>query len=114
MNDYVNAIPKVLEQFSNVLSKLSNESIVLSYTGNHCLVDGGKYSVEFKTVKIPSSVIPKPTQTCPDDVNGYYMVTRILLGTTILSDTENGYPFSDDEIKKLVNSNIWLYIEPIK
>lgn len=112
MENYVGVIPLLLEQISKVLSDLSGETIVLSHTGNHCLADNGKLSIEIEEINLSSSVISKPTSSYPLDDDGFYRVNRIRLSNIILGDTQKGYPFSDEEIKILIKGvDTWAYFK---
>lgn len=115
MDNYImNAIPEVIQQISKVLSDESGQLINLVYTGKSVPTEVG-LSVEFQDIDIPSHLISPPVPSNPNDKDGFYRVTRIRLGETILRDTYNGCPFSDDEIKLLLKANgKWGYHQLVK
>ena len=113
-NCYIREILTILSQISKVLSDESGQTINLSYTGNAISAEGG-LSVEFQEIDIPSNLISNPVPPYPNDKDGYYKVTRIRLGTTILNDTVCGTPFTDNEIKSLITApGKWGYYPLVK
>ncbi|MCQ2301090.1 MAG: hypothetical protein MJZ94_00515 [Bacteroidales bacterium] len=115
MENFLFAIPTVLNQISKVLSDMCGQSITLFPTGKQCINENGKCSIEIKEISIPNTAISQPNPSCPQDTDGFYKVNRIRLGTTIFGDTAKGCPFSDEEIQSVIKgSDTWAYYEPIK
>lgn len=112
MENFLFAIQTVLTQISTVLSNMCGQSITLVSTGNQCVNGNGKYSIEIKEISIPNTVISQPNPACPQDTDGFYKVNRIRLEKDILDDTAKGFPFSDEDIKTVVNGiGAWAYYE---
>jgi len=114
MENIVYSIPTVLNQVAKVLSYLSNQTLIMNFTGNYCPDSNGKLSIEFCEIEIPSSIISKPNPQFSQDKKGFYKVNRIRLGKNILDDTAKGFPYSDDEIITVIKKlNVWAYYEKI-
>lgn len=110
MCNYSGAICEILKQISVVLFRESGQNVNLRYTGNMCPDGNGKISVEIDEVDIPKKLISQPDPKFPNDKDGYFKVTRIRLGNTILDDTSKGSPFSEEEIKVVIKGNgVWAY-----
>lgn len=104
------AVTTLLNQVSKVLYDLCKQTIALVPTGNQCLNENGKVSIEIHEVNIPDSIISQPNPSCPQNPDGIYKVNRIRLGKTILEDSFKGYSFSDDEIKTVIEGKgVWGY-----
>lgn len=104
------AVTTLLNQVSKVLSDLCKQTIALVPTGNQCLNENGKVSIEIHEVNIPDSIISEPNPSCPQNPDGIYKVNRIRLGKGILDDMAKGCPFSDDEIKDVIKGiDTWVY-----
>lgn len=115
MENFLFAMPTVLNQISKVLSNMCGQSITLVPTEKQCINENGKYSIEIKEISIPNTAISQPNPSCPQDTDGFYKVNRIRLGTTIFGDTAKGCPFSEEEIKTVIKGlGTWAYYEPIK
>ena len=107
--DYYSVACEVLKQISTVLSKESNTIITLSPIRNGYWI-AGCYSVEIVDVDIPDSLISVPCPQDSNDRNGYYRVNRIRLGNTILDDMVKGFPFKENELKRLLKTEgLWAY-----
>lgn len=103
---------RVIRHIETILNQCG-DSIVFIPTGSQTIGSGNRMSIEIEDILIKRQnrcgIVSQPSPLSNNNPPDKYLINRIRITPSLADDYSKGFPFTDDEVRKLISDNDFLF-----